>query len=164
MSWLRVVHRPSPGFCDHPPIGVLWRFKVGAWSPHSDDVPESLPKYQGWRSFWNNCEYDSLCPVLLLAGCIARRTVKRLSHSILGGSGGQTDLDDLPAPWYRGHSNLTWRPPLQSAAYLSLWSLICFPVRTGLFLRFSPCFGEKKLTQSCAVAYYKKEQGCSDIP
>lgn len=61
-----------------------------AWSPHSDDVPESLPKYQGRRSFWSSCEHDSLCPVLLLAGYIARRTVNRLSHAILGWCGGQT--------------------------------------------------------------------------
>lgn len=90
---------------------------------HSDDVPESLPKYEGWRSFWNSCEHDSLCPAPLLEGCIARRTVNRLSHTtpwVIW----RSDWGDLPVPWYKSHLNLTWRAPLQSAAYLSLLILL----------------------------------------
>lgn len=101
---------------------------------HSDDVPGSLPKYEGWRSFWSSCEHDSLCPAPLLDGCIAKRRVNRLSHTtpwVIW----RSDLGDLPVPWYKSHLNLTWRAPLQSAAYLSLRPILLFII---FFLLFNP--------------------------
>lgn len=144
---------PSPMMA---PMGFCGGLRLlTAWSPHLDDMPESLPKYKGWRSFWNSWEHDSLCLAPLLEGCIARRAVSGLSHGIPWVVW-RTDLADLAVPWYKSHSNLTWRAPcnqqhiyhcgisyalLQKHAYSYDFSLVLKKKSQNLRMTCSCCLG-----------------------